>query len=355
MKIKNHIHKEEYTIEFDKDLKKYLSKLNQQYYKISVITDENIYKIYKNILNKKYLNTIKIKPGERSKSIENKIMIEKRLLKLKFNRKSAIVALGGGVVGDLVGFVASTFLRGIDLIQIPTSLVAMVDSSIGGKTGINNDLGKNLIGTFYNPKKIIVNSSFLKTLPESELRQGLAEIIKYGVIYDSKLFKLLERINTNFTKNSQQIINKIIKNCITIKVKVVEEDFKETDKRSILNFGHTVGHGLEKLFSYKKSHGDCIGLGMAIEASIANKYFDLNDECLNKIYKILDRFALKSIRYSFSQIKSIIKHMELDKKNKTNEITFSLPNKIGSIMLNNRKHTIEVSKEKINTVLKEFL
>src|SRR5210317_1495089 len=158
MKIKNHIHKEEYKIEFDKDLKGYLSNLNQQY--------------YKNILNKKYLNTIKIKPGEKSKSIENKIMIEEKLLKLKFNRKSVIVALGGGVVGDLVGFVASTFLRGIDLIQIPTSLVAMVDSSIGGKTGINNDSGKNLIGTFYNPKKIIVNSSFIKTLPESELRQG---------------------------------------------------------------------------------------------------------------------------------------------------------------------------------------
>ena len=355
MKIKNHIHKEEYKIEFDKDLRKYLSNLNQQYYKISVITDENIYKIYKNILNKKYLNTIKIKPGEKSKSIENKIMIEEKLLKLKFNRKSVIVALGGGVVGDLVGFVASTFLRGIDLIQIPTSLVAMVDSSIGGKTGINNDLGKNLIGTFYNPKKIIVNSSFLKTLPESELRQGLAEIIKYGVIYDLRLFKLLEKININFTENSQQIINKIIKNCIAIKVKVVEEDFKETDKRSILNFGHTVGHGLEKLYSYKKSHGDCIGLGMAIEASIANKYFDLNDESLNKIYKILDRFALRSIRYSSTQIKSIIKYMELDKKNKTNKITFSLPNKIGSIMLNNKKHTIEVSKEKINAVLKEFL
>ena len=355
MKIKNHIHKEEYKIEFDKDLKGYLSNLNQQYYKVSVITDENIYKIYKNILNKKYLNTIKIKPGEKSKSIENKIMIEEKLLKLKFNRKSVIVALGGGVVGDLVGFVASTFLRGIDLIQIPTSLVAMVDSSIGGKTGINNDLGKNLIGTFYNPKKIIVNSSFLKTLPESELRQGLAEIIKYGVIYDLRLFKLLEKININFTENSQQIINKIIKNCIAIKVKVVEEDFKETDKRSILNFGHTVGHGLEKLYSYKKSHGDCIGLGMAIEASIANKYFDLNHESLNKIYKILDRFALRSIRYSSTQIKSIIKYMELDKKNKTNKITFSLPNKIGSIMLNNKKHTIEVSKEKINAVLKEFL
>ena len=355
MKIKNHIHKEEYKIEFDKDLKGYLSNLNQQYYKISVITDENIYKIYKNILNKKYLNTIKIKPGEKSKSIENKIMIEEKLLKLKFNRKSVIVALGGGVVGDLVGFVASTFLRGIDLIQIPTSLVAMVDSSIGGKTGINNDSGKNLIGTFYNPKKIIVNSSFLKTLPESELRQGLAEIIKYGVIYDLRLFKLLEKININFMENSQQIINKIIKNCIAIKVKVVEEDFKETDKRSILNFGHTVGHGLEKLYSYKKSHGDCIGLGMAIEASIANKYFDLNDESLNKIYKILDRFALRSIRYSSTQIKSIIKYMELDKKNKTNKITFSLPNKIGSIMLNNKKHTIEVSKEKINAVLKEFL
>lgn len=354
MKIRNHIYKEEYKIEFDKDLGKYLSSINKKYYKISVITDENIYRIYKNILNKRYLNVIKIKPGEKSKSIENKVMIERKLLKLKFNRKSAIIALGGGVIGDLVGFVASTFLRGIDLIQIPTSLVAMVDSSIGGKTGINNDLGKNLIGTFYNPKSIIVNSSFLKTLPKSELRQGLAEIIKYGIIYDEKLFKLLERINTNFMENSEQIINKIIKNCISIKVKVVEEDFKETDKRSILNFGHTVGHGLEKLYSYKKSHGDCIGLGMAIEASIANKYFNLSDNNLNKIYTILNRFSLRFIKYSSAQIKTIIKHMELDKKNKTNKITFSLPDKIGSIMVNNKKHTIEVSKEKINSVLKEF-
>ena len=354
MKIRNHIYKEEYKIEFDKNLRKYLSSLNKQYYKISVITDENIYRIYKNILNKRYLNVIKIKPGEKSKSIENKIMIERKLLELKFNRKSAIIALGGGVVGDLVGFVASTFLRGIDLIQIPTSLVAMVDSSIGGKTGINNDLGKNLIGTFYNPKNIIVNSSFLKTLPKSEIRQGLAEIIKYGIIYDEKLFKLLEKINTDFMENSEQIINKIIKNCISIKVKVVEKDFKETDKRSILNFGHTVGHGLEKLYSYKKSHGDCIGLGMAIEASIANKYFNLSDNNLDKIYTILDRFSLRCIKYSSAQIKTIIKHMELDKKNKTNKITFSLPDKIGSIMINNKKHTIEVSKEKINSILKEF-
>ena len=164
----------------------------------------------------------------------------------------------------------------------------------------------------------------------------------------------IKKINTNFMENSEQIINKIIKNCICIKVKVVEEDFKETDKRSILNFGHTVGHGLEKLYSYKKSHGDCIGLGMAIEASIANKYFSLSDNNLNKIYTILNRFSLRCIKYSSAQIKTIIKHMELDKKNKTNKITFSLPDKIGSIMVNNKKHTIEVSKEKINSVLKEF-
>ena len=160
MKIRSHIYKEEYKIEFDKDLGKYLSSLNKQYYKISVITDENIYRIYKNILNKRYLNVIKIKPGEKSKSIENKVMIERKLLKLKFNRKSAIIALGGGVVGDLVGFVASTFLARNRSNSNTNIFSSMVDSSIGGKTGINNDLGKNLIGTFYNPKSIIVNSSF---------------------------------------------------------------------------------------------------------------------------------------------------------------------------------------------------
>ena len=267
MKVINEAVKSSYTIKFSKNIKDFLDKQKRSYTKIAIVSDTNIWALYRKTISSNSLLNINIKPGEKSKSIETKNHIEEELLKNKFNRKSLIIAIGGGVVGDLSGYTASTFMRGIDLVHIPTSLVAIVDSSIGGKTAIDNKYGKNLIGTFYNPKEIIINMDFLLSLPKKEIRQGMAEIIKYSIIDDEELFSLLGTINKNFLSNKKNIIMKIIKKCIQIKVKTIKEDFKEGDKRMILNFGHTVGHAIEKLYNYSKSHGDCIGLGMLVEAS----------------------------------------------------------------------------------------
>ena len=207
----------------------------------------------------------------------------------------------------------------------------MVDSSIGGKTGIDNKFGKNLIGTFYNPKEIIVNKKFLETLPKKEIRQGLAEIIKYGIIEDKSLFSILENKELDFTKNTNALQNKIIKKCIDIKIRVVEEDFRENNKRMILNFGHTVGHAIERYYEYKKSHGDCIGVGMLIESKIASMVGVLAEKDYLRIKNILKRFNLLTLELKSNSIKKLINNMKLDKKNKSNKITFVLPEKIGKI------------------------
>ena len=305
-------------------------KINK-YENVAILTDNNLYKHYKKYIKTKDALLIKVKPGELSKSLKSKNYIENLLFKNGFNRNSLFITFGGGVIGDLGGYVASTFMRGIDLIHVPTSLVAMVDSSIGGKTGIDNKFGKNLIGTFYNPKEIIVNKKFLETLPKKEIRQGLAEIIKYGIIEDKSLFSILENKELDFTKNTNALQNKIIKKCIDIKIRVVEEDFRENNKRMVLNFGHTVGHAIERYYEYKKSHGDCIGLGMLIESKIASMVGVLAEKDYLRIKNILKRFNLLTLELKSNSIKKLINNMKLDKKNKSNKITFVLPEKIGKI------------------------
>ena len=355
MIVRNKHRNEIYSINFNKSLKDFFRASTKKYHNIALITDSNVHKIFHKEIMNKDINILKISPGEKSKSNRVKEKLENKLLELKFNRDSLIIAFGGGVIGDLTGYLASTYLRGVDLVHIPTSLVAIVDSSIGGKTGINNNKGKNLIGTFYNPKEIIVNSDFLKTLPNKEIRQGMAEIIKYGIIKDYNLFKKLEKINNNFLDNNEFEINKILKKCIKIKVEVIQKDFKESDLRSILNFGHTIGHGLEKLYSYKKSHGDCIGTGMAIESLMAKKYLEFSSEDYKRILKILDKYHLRKTIYKKSDIPKILEFIKLDKKNKKSKITFSLPDKIGNIKKRNKKFTVEITDKKIEQTLKEYL
>ena len=193
MIIKNTKSDQSYKIYFNMNLKKYLNDLTKKYYKVALITDENVYKIYKEKINVRGLDILKIKPGEKSKSFTVKNSLDEKLLEKKFNRNSLIIGFGGGVVGDLSGYVAATILRGIDLVHIPTSLIAIVDSSIGGKTGINSKNGKNLIGSFYNPREILINSELIHTLQSKEIRQGLSEIIKYGVIKSEEIFNILEK------------------------------------------------------------------------------------------------------------------------------------------------------------------
>ena len=358
MKVEHLEHKSSYNIRFTNKIKESIKSLSKKYKKVAIVTDKNIWSIYNDTLKNKDVLNILIRPGEKSKSIQVKNYIEENLFENNFNRKSIIIGVGGGVIGDLVGFTASTFMRGIDLIHIPTTLVSIIDSSIGGKTAIDNKYGKNLIGTFYNPKEILIDLNFLSSLPSKEIRQGMAEIIKYSIIDNKQLFKTLETINTNLLSNNKSIIQRIIKTCMQIKIKTIKADFREGDKRMILNFGHTVGHAIERLFNYKEAHGDCIGLGMLIESKTSQNINKITVKEYEEIKRILFRYNLLSLKINKTNTKKLISFMRLDKKNSTNNITFSVPKNIGNIYKNNGKHSIEISdiiiEKSINKVINEI-
>ena len=208
------------------------------------------------------VHIIEFPAGEASKNINTVLDIAGKLLKLEADRETCLIALGGGVVGDIAGFVASIFMRGVPYIQIPTTLIAQVDSSIGGKTGVDLPHGKNLLGTFYQPCAVFADLSFLETLPEKEFNNGLAEIIKYGVIDDEKMFHTLEsNMEAIKLKDSKLMLN-LVETCCQIKKSIVEIDEKEQGLRRILNFGHTLGHALETISKYTITHGEGVALGM---------------------------------------------------------------------------------------------
>ncbi len=232
--------------------------------------------------------------GEKYKNNKMAMKIYDFLLKKRIDRREPLIALGGGVIGDLVGFVASTYKRGTPLVQIPTTLLAQVDSSVGGKTGINHHLGKNMIGTFYQPDLVLTDIGVLLSLSEKEYRNGLAEVIKYGIIKDQKLFSLLLKKKNKILDRSMKILSKIVSRCVRIKKKIIEEDEKEQKgKREILNFGHTIGHVIETLTNYSYySHGEAISIGMVEESRIAMKNGLLENKDFEKIISLISSYGL---------------------------------------------------------------
>ena len=242
--------------------------------KILIITDDGVPKKYikelRNSIKNKNINVITLKQGENSKSFSSYQRILNKLLDLKFDRSDTLIALGGGVIGDITGFCAATYLRGIDYIQIPSTLLAQVDSSVGGNTAINVKQGKNLIGSFYNPKLVLISTNFLKTLSENEYKSGLGEILKYAFIGNKKLKKIIESNTNKINKRDDKILKIIIEESIKTKSKIVTLDEKENDIRAILNFGHTFGHAIEAHNKYKNiTHGAAITLGMVIASKIS--------------------------------------------------------------------------------------
>ncbi len=206
---------------------------------------------------------IEIPEGESSKSLRQAEMVYDRMLEMNCDRKSMLIALGGGVVGDLTGFIAATYQRGISFVQIPTTLLSQVDSSVGGKTGVNHPRGKNMIGAFHQPKLVIVDIDTLETLPPKEFRAGIAEVVKYGIIADEKLFAFLENYTKEILSLDRECLEYIIETSCAIKAKVVEKDELENRHRMILNFGHTFGHSIETLTNYTEYlHGEALAIGM---------------------------------------------------------------------------------------------
>ncbi|MGB2161915.1 MAG: 3-dehydroquinate synthase [Gammaproteobacteria bacterium] len=258
---------------------------------ILIVTDSGIPKKYikelkAKISNNKNIYTHELPQGETSKSANEYLNLLEKLAKLKFDRSDLMIALGGGMVGDITGFTAASYLRGIDFIQIPTSLLAQVDSSVGGKTAINIERGKNLVGAFYNPKLVLISTSFLETLPNNQFRSGLGEIVKYSLLGNKKIRSILENNSKEIQKKDPIIMENLVSESIKTKAKIVTKDEKENGIRAILNLGHTFGHAIEAFKKYKGiTHGQAVIYGIQIIARISyleglidqSKYKDLDN------------------------------------------------------------------------------
>ena len=281
---------------------------------------------------------VTVPAGEKSKRLAVVEKCHDQLAAHRLERKSFIVALGGGVVGDLAGFVAATYLRGVPFVQVPTTLLAQVDSSVGGKTGVNLTAGKNLVGAFYQPRLVLCDLDALKTLPKREYLSGLAEVIKYGVIYDAILFAQLERNLPKLLQREAAALRTVIARCCEIKAEVVGQDETESGLRAILNFGHTIGHAIENSSGYGKFlHGEAIAIGQVAAAKLSHEMLGLPSGELERIKKLLVRAGLPvKIRLDAARRKKLFAAMKLDKKVSAGEIKFVLAQKIGKVIWNQR-------------------
>ena len=305
----------------------------------AVITDSNVGKRFAKAALKSLATSgfapvlITIPAGEKSKRLA---VVEKcfdQLAAHRLERKSFIVALGGGVVGDLAGFVAATYLRGIPFVQVPTTLLAQVDSSVGGKTGVNLAAGKNLVGAFYQPRLVLCDLDTLKTLPKREYVSGLAEVIKYGVIYDAVLFAQLERNLPKLLQRDEATLRSVIARCCEIKADVVGQDETESGLRAILNFGHTIGHAIENSSGYGKFlHGEAIAIGQVAAAKLSQKILGLPSGDAGRIEQLFVHAGLPvKLKLDSVRRKKLLAAMKLDKKTSGGEVKFVLAKKIGRV------------------------
>ncbi|MBM7836109.1 3-dehydroquinate synthase [Clostridium sardiniense] len=326
-----------YNIEIEKGLIKDVPKRIRKVFngeKIFIITDKNVDKYYGDIV----LNSLKedgfivekyaINPGEESKSFITLPEVYEKLLDFKLTRKDLIITLGGGVVGDLGGFVASTFLRGVSFVQIPTSLLAQVDSSVGGKVGVDLPRGKNLVGSFYQPKRVLIDPNVLDTLDEKFYKDGMGEVIKYGCIRDKDLFNLLNSLNTR--EEVMEHIEDIIYTCCNSKRIIVERDEKDLGERMILNFGHTLGHAIEKYYGFSEfTHGEGVAIGMYLITKLAEDKGLVNKEFSEDIKNILVRYGLP-FEVELIDKDAIIETISLDKKNMGSRLKVIIMKEIGN-------------------------
>ena len=276
---------------------------------------------------------IVVPAGETAKSLKTVQACYDRLARHRLERKSFIVALGGGVVGDLAGFVAATYLRGIPFVQVPTTLLAQVDSSVGGKVGVNLQAGKNLVGAFHQPRLVLCDFDTLRTLPVREYRSGVAEIIKYGIIYDAALFQKLERDLPKLLKRDPKTLADVVARCCEIKAEVVGQDETDGGLRAILNFGHTIGHALEAISGYGKYlHGEAIAIGQVAAAELSARLTGLPVADVGRIRVLFQRAGLPvAVKLDASARKRLLAAMKLDKKVSGGEIKFVLAGRIGKV------------------------
>ncbi|CUH94097.1 3-dehydroquinate synthase [Propionispora sp. 2/2-37] len=283
--------------------------------------------------------------GESTKSLTVAEQLYSKAIMMGMERKSAIVALGGGVVGDLSGFVASTYLRGVPFVQIPTTLLAQVDSSVGGKVAVNHELGKNLIGAFYQPRLVVVDTAFLHSLSDRQLASGLAEVIKYGVIADRELFCYLRDHHRQIKNKDMDCLQTIIKRSCEIKADIVEKDEREAALRMILNFGHTIAHAVEGDTSFQLySHGEAVAIGMHGAALLSQKQGLCSEHTVEELKTVIKNFALPLYAPECT-VTDLLPFLNRDKKAVSGKINWVLLHEIGEVFINNnvkQEHTAEV-------------
>jgi 3-dehydroquinate synthase len=318
--------------------------------RILVVVDAKLKRLAKQLvrqLGSRCVGMALLSGGEKTKNLSTLPKLYEAAAKARLDRESVVIAMGGGVLGDVAGFFAATYLRGIRIVHVPTTLVAQVDSAIGGKTGVNLPVGKNLVGAFHQPSLVFVDPAILRTLSERQFRSGLAEVIKYGVISDPQLFKRLEARMDRILSRDPKELSWVIHRCCAIKAKVVSRDEHETSGlRAILNFGHTIGHGIEAAAHYELLHGEAIALGMIGAVDLSQKLLKLSKVAAERIKTLIEKAGLPTrlnARYKDAQI---LNAMKLDKKVSKGKIRFVLAQRIGSV-----KTGIPVSEEQVREVL----
>ena len=339
------------TLPHDNSYEIFIDKLNEIYFdrKVVIVTNPTVSGFHleylKSKLNARELSVCTIPDGEEYKTMETIESILEHCFTHRLDRKSLLVAFGGGVIGDMTGFASSIYQRGIDFVQVPTTLLSQVDASVGGKTGINNKFGKNLIGSFHQPIAVYIDPSMLKTLPKREFGAGVAEIVKMAVTFNKDFFEWLEKNDLNDENNIQVAIAKSVET----KANVVSKDEKELGIRAALNYGHTFGHVIENETNYNTYlHGEAVGIGMCMANALALKLGFMSKEEEKRVENLLKKYDIPTT-FKINDVEDFYEHFFLDKKSSNSKIKFILPVGIGDC-----KITDEIKKDDVIEILKGF-
>lgn len=350
-----------YNIYFDNSFEELPAKISEFYpdkIKACIVTDSNVAPLYLETLKDLLKDTFSeiheyiFEAGEQSKNLDTIAGAYEGLTESKFNRKDVLIALGGGVCGDMTGFIAATYMRGIDFIQIPTTLLSQVDSSIGGKTGVDFKQYKNMVGAFKMPRLVFINTSTLSTLPDIQFASGMAEVLKAGLLKDGSFYEWTINNFLEINEKNPEILTNMIKRSVEIKKIVVEKDPFEQGDRALLNLGHTAGHAIEKYMDFKMSHGECVALGTIVAAYISYKREMISME---DFYEIRDMFVPFNLPISLDEIdaEEIVRLTKSDKKAESGFVKFVLLKKIGKAVIV-KDVTDEEIKDAVNELVVEW-
>jgi len=331
-----------YDILLEHDFEKFIGKIKKSGYlptqKVCIVTDSNLEKLHLEVFQnrvKSYFHTVIsfcFSAVEQQKNLDTVQLLYQRLISNHFDRHDLLIAFGGGVVGDLTGFTAATYLRGVDFIQIPTTLLSQVDSSIGGKTGVDFMQYKNMVGAFYQPKLVYMNLSLLQTLPKEQFISGMGEVLKHGLIKSRDYFFWMQSHRKEILYLRPDIIEEMIYQSCLIKRNVVELDPREKGDRALLNFGHTIGHAIEKLSDFQLFHGQCVGIGMALSCRLSADLGYISKEACNKVIETLEEFGLP-VSVKGLNADEILSVSKSDKKMTAGKIKFILLNAVGNAFI----------------------